>query len=211
MSLATPNLAFESLEPLNCHNCNESNVSSLWISLTFISHPAENHAFIKFDIILKYNIEFKINTYIVGAPEHLGTRGIVQNKVWPKIQFSLFSHRFYLNVFRGFVQWNFRTFHRPCIKQMKMPDNIGILFLKLFWLTWERIVLVIEKTFGIRGWRPRICKNFEITRKIYSNSEKSEQFLVTECFLTWRFLRSNNLEHLEFELEKNIRIQKHAG
>jgi len=30
----------------------------------------------------------------------------------------------------------------------------------------------------IRGWRPRICKSFEITRTIYSNSERSEQFLV---------------------------------
>ena len=36
--------------------------------------------------------------------------------------------------------------------------------------------------FEIQGWRPRICKIFEITRTIYSNSERSEQFLVTECF-----------------------------
>ena len=34
----------------------------------------------------------------------------------------------------------------------------------------------------IRGWKPRICKIFEITRTIYSTSERSEQFLVTECF-----------------------------
>ena len=39
-----------------------------------------------------------------------------------------------------------------------------------------------RKTFEIRGWRPRICKNFEITRTIYSNSERSDQLLVTECF-----------------------------
>ena len=39
-----------------------------------------------------------------------------------------------------------------------------------------------EKTFEIRGRRPRICKIFEITRTIYSNSERSEQFLVTEWF-----------------------------
>ena len=47
-------------------------------------------------------------------------------------------------------------------------------------------------------------KNFEITRTICSNSERSEQFLVTECFLTcsWRFLRSNKLDKLEFKLEK---------
>ena len=46
---------------------------------------------------------------------------------------------------------------------------------------WEKIVLVIKKFFEILGWRPRICKIFEITRTIYSNSERSEQFLVTEC------------------------------
>ena len=39
-----------------------------------------------------------------------------------------------------------------------------------------------RKTFVIQGWRPRICKIFEITRTIYSISESSEQFLVTECF-----------------------------
>ena len=46
------------------------------------------------------------------------------------------------------------------------------------------------------------------TRTIYSNSERSEQFSVTECFLTysWRFLISNKLEQLEFKLEKNIGI-----
>ena len=49
-------------------------------------------------------------------------------------------------------------------------------------LLWEKNVLVIAKTFEIRGWWLRICKIFEITRTIYSNSEGSEQFLVTECF-----------------------------
>ena len=76
---------------------------------------------------------------------------------------------------------------------------------KLFEWSW--------KTFEIRGWRPRICKCFEITRTIYSNSARSDQFLVTECFLTcsWRFLISNKLEQLIFKLEKIIGIQKHAG
>ena len=51
---------------------------------------------------------------------------------------------------------------------------------------------------GIQNW-----KKFEVTRTIYSNSERSEQFLVT-AFLTcsWRFLRSNKLEQLELKLEK---------
>ena len=39
-----------------------------------------------------------------------------------------------------------------------------------------------SKTFEIRGWRPRIWKKIEITWTTYSSSERSEQFLVTECF-----------------------------
>ena len=50
------------------------------------------------------------------------------------------------------------------------------------------------------GLQPQICKIFEITRTIYSSSESSEQFLVTEC-----------LEQLEFKLEKIIGSLKHAG
>ena len=40
----------------------------------------------------------------------------------------------------------------------------------------------LRKTFEIRDWRPRIFKHFEITRTIYSNSEWSKQFLLTESF-----------------------------
>ena len=67
----------------------------------------------------------------------------------------------------------------------------------------------MRKTLEIRGWRPRICKFFEITITIYSNSERSEQFLLTNAFLSccWRFLRSNELEKLEFKLEKIIGIE----
>ena len=52
----------------------------------------------------------------------------------------------------------------------------------------------LRKTFEIPSWRPRICKIFEITRTIYSNSERSEQFLVTECFSNFScmFLNPNN-------------------
>ena len=63
---------------------------------------------------------------------------------------------------------------------------------------WEKKnVLVLasdQETFEIGGWRQRICKTFEITRTICSNSERSEQFLVTECFF-------NFLEQLELKLE----------
>ena len=67
--------------------------------------------------------------------------------------------------------------------KMRTIDIDGILFQKLFWLTVRKnCSSVREKTFVIQGWRPRVCKIFEITRTIYSNSERSEQFLVTECF-----------------------------
>ena len=46
----------------------------------------------------------------------------------------------------------------------------------------EKLFLLSRKTNEIRSWRPRICKKFEITRTICSNSEKSEQFLVTDFF-----------------------------
>ena len=39
-----------------------------------------------------------------------------------------------------------------------------------------------RKTFANWGWKPRIRKIFEITGTIYLNSERSEQFLATECF-----------------------------
>ena len=66
--------------------------------------------------------------------------------------------------------------------QKNLSHN-GILVPKLFWLTVRKNSSSDrKKPFEIRGWRPRVFKTFEITRTIYSNSERSEQFLVTECF-----------------------------
>ena len=52
-------------------------------------------------------------------------------------------------------------------------------------------------------------KIFEITRTIYSNSERPEQFLLTRCFFNL-FLDVYNLldklEQSEFKLEKIIGI-----
>ena len=50
-------------------------------------------------------------------------------------------------------------------------------------------------------------KSFEITRTIYSNSAVKGQNNISSC----RFHRSNELEQLEFKLEKIIGIEKHAG
>ena len=60
-------------------------------------------------------------------------------------------------------------------------------------------ILVIEK---------KICKNFEITRTTCLNSERSENFLVTNAFFACSrmLLISNKLEQLEFKLEEIIGI-----
>ena len=72
-----------------------------------------------------------------------------------------------------------------------------------------------EKKIEIRGWRPKLCKMFEITRTIQSNSERSEQSLKRKYFLTcsWRFLSSNTLEQLKSKLEKEpiAKYWKSAG
>ena len=77
---------------------------------------------------------------------------------------------------------------------------------------WSRYIS--RKTFEIQSLRPRMCKNFVITKTIYSNSERYIRTIFeTEFFLTysWKFLRSNTSEQLELKLEKIIGVQKHAG
>jgi hypothetical protein len=52
-----------------------------------------------------------------------------------------------------------------------------------------------------------IKKNFEVITTIYSNSERPEESLARECFITsWRFLISDKLEQLELKLEKIVGI-----
>ena len=89
----------------------------------------------------------------------------------------LFSSR--LHIYQS--QWFFMT--EWGYEKLNNVKIIGILLPKLFWPTVrKKLFYWSRKTFEIEGWRPRICKNFEITWTIYSNSERSEQFLVTECF-----------------------------
>ena len=70
----------------------------------------------------------------------------------------------------------------PALESTVAKSRNGILLPKLFWPAEKKMFNWVWKTFEIRGWRPRICEFFEIIRTIYSNSERSEQFLVTECF-----------------------------
>ena len=61
--------------------------------------------------------------------------------------------------------------------------TIGILLPKLFWPTVRKNCSSDqEKLLKFEAEGREFEKKFEITRTIYSNSERSEQFLATECF-----------------------------
>ena len=66
--------------------------------------------------------------------------------------------------------------------------------------------------FEIRGWRPRICKIFEITKQFIQTVKGQNNFWQQNVFLTcsWRFFTSNKLEQLEFKFRKIIGSYKHA-
>ena len=90
--------------------------------------------------------------------------------------------------FLSFIFWVTANVCSRCktLKARHQPESTflcnGIFLPKFFWPTVRKNCSSNrEKTFEIRGWRSRICKIFEITRTIYSNSERSEQSLVTEC------------------------------
>ena len=77
--------------------------------------------------------------------------------------------------------------------------NDWLLFLGFVWFDyqhcsdflWEKFVLVIMKNF----WNSRLkVENLKIFRTIYSNSERSELFLVTECLFNL-FLEVSHLNY----------------
>ena len=79
-------------------------------------------------------------------------------------------------------------------------DRNGIFFTKIVLIYCEKKLFQWSRNFfEIQGWRLRICKSFEITnseqwkaRTMFGNSERSEQFLVTECFFNL-FLEVSNI------------------
>ena len=86
--------------------------------------------------------------------------------------------------------------------QWYFVTKIGLTYCEKKLFQWSR------NSFEIRGWGPRICKSFEITRTTCLNSERSEKFLVTNAFFACSrmLLISNKLEQLEFKLEEIIGI-----
>ena len=75
--------------------------------------------------------------------------------------------------------------------------GIGILLSKLFWPTVRKNCSSdLEKNLKLETEGREFAKKFRsLNRTIYSNSERSEQFLVTEL-LPGGFSRSTNLEQL---------------
>ena len=72
-----------------------------------------------------------------------------------------------------------------------------------FWSCNRRLIF-IKKVLILKQWYffPKIVLTYcEIPRTIYSNSERSEQF-VKQNVCSWRFFRSNILEQLDFIFEK---------
>ena len=66
------------------------------------------------------------------------------------------------------------------------PTHYGLNYwfqFKIVLTYWEKKLFYwSRKTLEIRGWRPRICKIFEIARIIYSNIDRSDQFLQQNTF-----------------------------
>ena len=58
-------------------------------------------------------------------------------------------------------------------------------------ILWENIVLVTKKNFWNSRLKAENLQSFEITKTIYSNSKRSEQFLITESFFNL-FLEVSN-------------------
>ena len=98
------------------------------------------------------------------------------------VEIFLFTFTFTFITFRYSVLYGV-TIH---ISNRIVRNRNGILLPKLFCLTVrKKCPRDREKILKFEAERPRICKNFEITLIICSNSERSEQFLVTECFFNF--------------------------
>ena len=69
----------------------------------------------------------------------------------------------------------------PSMSHQFWLSNLRVLFVE--WVFCYQNFLVIEKNIWNSRLKAENLQNFEITRTIYSNSERSEQFVVTECFL----------------------------
>ena len=125
------------------------------------------------DVILVWSLGKEIESY----DSRYHNLGALHKNAW--------TTTFRSNIGSDYASFMILQGHRNGKRTGKPPvlpkfESNGILLPKLIWPTVKKNVLEIEKFFEIHGWRPRICKFFEITCIICSNSQRSEQFLVTE-------------------------------
>ena len=93
-----------------------------------------------------------------------------------------------------------------CLSMFSRDSDIWYFVTKIFQTYCEKkIVLGIEKNFWNSRLKAENLQNFEITRTIYSNSERSEQFLVTEFFfnLFLKVSHISNIRIIQIQIGKN--------
>ena len=70
----------------------------------------------------------------------------------------------------------------------------------------KKMFLWLINKIEIRGWRPRICKNFEITSKIYSNSGSSEQLVNDELRKNLAIINQNLIGLISLTKSPNFEV-----
>ena len=179
-------LKFENLQTYWDHKYNlfkQWKVSTIFLTENFLAcmnwRPLRSNTLGKLKFQLEKKDHWNVNTYRNKLKNCVLFRKLLLLTVateWIKKKFTC-KERF-INSSTFFPHFLRIFFPSPCKKLGKVRN--GILLPKLFWPTVRKICSSDREK--LWGWRPRIWKFFEITWTIYSNSERSEQFLVTECF-----------------------------
>ena len=112
-----------------------------------------------------HKIFFSINFYHIMIYEFIISTGATPGAVDKSLQ-NYFEPIVFLLWYHTIYYW--LDFSRT-LKYTPIDKEWYFFYQNCSDLLWEKNVLVIDKNF---------CKTFEITRTIYSNSKRSEQFLV---------------------------------
>jgi hypothetical protein len=107
-----------------------------------------------------------------------GKAGSVISLLWPVISNDHCIWQGYHSTTKHHALWQTQTYYDKIVETY-LVVNMGVLFPKLFWPSARKSCSCDgEKTFEIRGLRPRNCTFFDITITIHSNRTIFE----TECF-----------------------------
>ena len=112
---------------------------------------------------------------------------MIRFAVMPKKGYSISSLFHYLLGFVAQKVWSgegtYRLRSSFLVYQRHMQKTVSVEMVFCYQncsdLLWKKIVLVNEKNVWNLRLKAKNLQNFEITRIIYSNSERAEQFLVT--------------------------------